>query len=131
MPGREDPVPRRVVAWGTSVLTSSLVAGLAQRTGLEVEQVEATLRAAHDALRRRQAQAVVCDLTSVPAACVLTLLAVHPHLVVVIVDPNADRASVLTCRRPPMHTIDDLVAALVNGARGGDDLIPGPVELPT
>jgi hypothetical protein len=60
----------------------------------------------------------------------LTLLAVHPHLVVVFVDPNADRASVSTCRRLPMHTIDDLVAALANGARGRGDLVPGPAEPP-
>jgi hypothetical protein len=64
------------------------------------------------ALHRKQAHAVVCDLASVPAACILALLAAHPHLLVVIVDPDADRAMALTCRRPPMRTIDDLVAAL-------------------
>ena len=130
MPGRHSPPPRRVVAWGTSVLASAIVAGLAQRTGLEVDQVEATLPAALGALRRKQAHAVVCDLASVPAARVLALLAVHPRLVVVIVDPNADRAMALTCRRLPMRTIDDLVAALLGVAGGGDDLVPGPLEVP-
>jgi hypothetical protein len=131
MPGHEGPAPRRVVTWGTSVLTSALAAGLAHRTNLDVEQVEATLPAAHDALRRKQAHAVVCDLASVPAAGVLNLLAVHPHLVMVIVDPDAARALVLTCRQAPTRTIDDLAAALQNGDSVSDDLNPGPAELPT
>jgi DNA-binding NarL/FixJ family response regulator len=126
MPGRKDPAPRRVVAWGRSVLASALVAGLAQKTALDVVQVEATLPAALGALRRKQVHAVVCDLASVPAGCVLTLLAMHPQLEVVIVDPDADHATVLTCRRPPMRTIDDLVAALLDCAGGGADLAPGP-----
>lgn len=114
MPAHQDPVPRQVVAWGRSVLASALVAGLAQRTGLEVVQIDATLPAILGALHRKQAHAVVCDLASVPAACILALLAAHPHLVVVIVDPDADRAMALTCRRPPMRTIDDLVAAALD-----------------
>ena len=131
MPGRQDLVPRRVVAWGRSVLASALVAGLAQRTDLEVMQIEATLPAALGALQGRLADAVVCDVASVPAAHVLALLAIHPHLVMVIVDPDADRAMALTCRRPPMRTIDDLVAALSAGSREGDDPAPGSVAVPT
>ena len=131
MPGHQEPVPRRVVAWGRSVLASALVAGLAHRTDLEVVQVEATLPAALAALQPTPAHAVVCDLDSVPAASVLILLAVHPNLVVVIVDPNADRAMALTCRRPPMRTIDDLVAALLDGARGANHVGPGSVDVRT
>jgi hypothetical protein len=131
MPGRQDLVPRRVVAWGRSVLASALVAGLTQRTDLEVMQIEATLPAALRALQHRQAHAVVCDVASVPAAHVLALLAVYPHLAMVIVDPNADRAMALTCRRPPMRTIADLVAALLDGSREGADPAPGSVEVPT
>ena len=118
MPGHLDPVPQRVVARGRSVLAAALVAGLAPRPGLEVVQVDATLPAVLDALRLRRAHAVVCDLASVPAACVLALLAARPDLLVVIVDPDADRAMAWACRRPPMRTIDDLVAALLVG--GGD-----------
>lgn len=114
MPGRQDLVPRRVVAWGRSVLTSALVAGLAQRTDLEVTQVEATLPAALEELRLERAHAVLCDLASVAAASVLTLLAAHPHLVVVIVDPDADRSLALTCRQPRTRTIDDLVNVLID-----------------
>lgn len=124
MPVRTDRAPRRVVAWGTSVLASVLVAGLSQKASLDVVQVEATLPAALDALRRKQAHAVVCDLASVPATCVLALLAAQPHLVVVIVDPNADDALVVTGRRCPMRTLDDLAATLLNGARERDDLAP-------
>ena len=131
MPGRQDPEPRRVVAWGSSVLVSALVAGLAQRTGLEVVQIEATVPAALDALQRSQAHTVVCDQASVPAAHVLALLASYPRLVMVIIDPNSDRAMVLICRRPPMRTIDDLVATLLDGTRGDDDPAPGAVEVPT
>jgi hypothetical protein len=117
MPRRTDRAPRRVVAWGTSVLASALVAGLSQRAGLDVDQIEATLPAALDALRRKQAHAVVCDLASVPATCILALLAAQPQLVVVMIDPNADDALVVTSRRPPMRTIDDLVATLMDGDR--------------
>jgi len=117
MPGRLDTARRRVVAWGRSVLASALVAGLATRSEFDLVQVEATLPAALGALRRKRAHAVVCDLVSVPAACVLSLLEAHPRLTVVIVDPNADRGLVLTCRRPRMRTVGDLVAAL----RDGDD----------
>jgi len=98
-------------------LASALVAGLATRSEFDLVQVEATLPAALGALRRKRAHAVVCDLVSVPAACVLSLLEAHPRLTVVIVDPNADRGLVLTCRRPRMRTVGDLVAAL----RDGDD----------
>lgn len=122
MPGRLDTARRRVVAWGRSVLASALVAGLATRSEFDLVQVEATLPAALGALRRKRAHAVVCDLVSVPAACVLSLLEAHPRLTVVIVDPNADRGLVLTCRRPRMRTVGDLVAAL----RDGDD--DGPVD---
>jgi hypothetical protein len=115
MTGRQGTARRRVVAWGRSVLASALVAGLAHRTDLDLVQVEATLPAALGALRRKRAHAVVCDLASVPAACVLSLLEAHPRLRVVIVDPNAERALVLTCRRPRMRTVDDLVAVLVEG----------------
>jgi hypothetical protein len=115
MTGRQDAPRRRVVAWGTSVLASALVAGLAQSSGLEMVQVEATLPAAFGALRRRRAHAVVCDLLSVPASRVLTLLEAYPRLTVVVVDPNADHALVLTCRRPRMRTVDDLAAALRGG----------------
>ena len=130
MPGRQDPEPRRVVTWGRSVLASALVAGLAQRPDLEVVQIEATVPAALDTLQRRQAHAVVCDQASVPAAHVLALLAIYPHLVVVIVDPNADRAMVLTGRRPPMRTIDDLVATLLENALEGEELAPGAILPP-
>lgn len=120
MASRRSPPQRRVVAWGTSVLASALVAGLAHRTDLDLRQVEATLPAALGAVRRRRAHAVVCDLASVPAAAVLALLEAHPQLLMVIVDPNAERALVLTCRQPHMRTIDDLAAALLNGAGGGN-----------
>jgi len=128
MQGDQDPAPRQVIAWGRSVLSSALVAGLAQRTGLEVVQIDATLPAVLDALQRRPAHTVVCDLASVPAACILALFAAHPQLLVVIVDPDADRAMALTCRRPPMRTIDDLVAALLDGARGGEELHGRPAQ---
>jgi hypothetical protein len=128
MASRRSPPPRRVVAWGRSVLASALVAGLAHRTDLDLVQVEATLPAALGALRRRGAHAVVCDLASVSAACVLALLEAHPRLSVVIVDPNAERALVLTCRRPRMRTVDDLVAVLVEGGVGGEDAAPDPVR---
>lgn len=117
MAGRQGPPPRRVVAWGTSVLSSALVAGLAQRSDLDVVQVEATLPAALEALARATAQYVMCDLDAVPAACVLRLLEAHPEVAVVIVDLHADRGLVLSCRRPRMRTLDDLVAVL----RGGFD----------
>jgi hypothetical protein len=133
MAGRQGLPPRRVVAWGRSVLASALVAGLATRTGLALVQVEPTLPAALGALRRKRAHAVVCDLTSVSAACVLSLLEAHPRLTVVIVDPNAERALVLTCRRPRMRTVDDLVAALMDGtgvADGGDAGIVDPCRRP-
>jgi hypothetical protein len=120
MAGRQGLPPRRVVAWGRSVLASALVAGLAHRSDLDLVQVEATLPAALGALRRRRAHAVVCDLASVPAAWVLALLEAHPRLTVVIVDPNADRALTLTCRRPRMRTIDDLVTVLLDGDGGGE-----------
>jgi hypothetical protein len=113
MPGHLDLVPRRVVAWGRSVLASALAAGIAPRAGL--------------ALERRRAHAVICDLASVSAACVLALLEAHPDLMVLIVDPDGDRALALTCRRPPMRTIDDLVAALAGG--GGGDLDQGAQAL--
>ena len=131
MAGHQDPVPRRVVAWGTSVLASALAAGLGQRPGLELLQVEATLPAALGALHRGRAHAVVCDLVSVPAACVLSLLEAHPGVTVVIVDPDAKRGLVLTCRRPRMRTVDDLVAALVDGAGRGDARSPGSVDAAT
>jgi hypothetical protein len=131
MPGRKHRVPLRVVAWGTSVLASALVAGLAPRTDLDVEQIEATLPAALAALQRKRAHAVVCDQASVPAATVLTLLALHPHLVIVIIDPNADQALTLRSRRHPMRTIDDLVTALSDGARGRDGQAPTHIEVPT
>ena len=57
----------------------------------------------------------MCDVVSVPAACVLSLLEAHPGVTVVIVDPDAERGLVLTCRRPRMRTVDDLVAALLDG----------------
>jgi hypothetical protein len=120
MPGRQGPVRLRVVAWGRSVLASALLAGLATRTEFDLMQVEATLPAALGALRRKRAHAVVCDLVSVPAAWVVSLLEAHPRLTVVIVDPDADRGLVLTCRRPRMRTVTDLVAALHEGAGGGD-----------
>lgn len=128
MTGRQDAARRKVVAWGRSVLASALVAGLAHRSDLDLQQVEATLPAVLGALRRKRAHAVVCDLASVPAACVLSLLEAHPRLTVVIVDPNAERALVLTCRRPRMRTVDDLVAVLLNGATGGEDAAPDPVR---
>jgi hypothetical protein len=131
MPGRKHRAPLRVVAWGTSVLASALVAGLAPRTDLDVEQIEATLPAALAALRRKRAHAVVCDQASVPAAHVLTLLAMHPHLAIVIIDPNADHALTLRGRRHPMRTIDDLVTALSNGARERDDQAPTHIDMPT
>jgi hypothetical protein len=127
MPGHLDLVPRRVVAWGRSVLASALAAGIAPRAGLEVGQVDATLPAVLAALERRRAHAVICDLASVSAACVLALLEAHPDLMVLIVDPDGDRALALTCRRPPMRTIDDLVAALAGG--GGGDLDQGAQAL--
>ena len=130
MAGRQDPEPRRVVAWGRSVLVSALFAGLAHRPGLEVAQVEATLPAALDALQRRRAHAVVCDLATVPAACVLALLAAQAHLAVVIVDSDADLGMVLSCRQTPMQTMDDLVAALLEGADGGEDVAPSPIASP-
>ncbi|MBW6456460.1 MAG: hypothetical protein K0A98_11320 [Trueperaceae bacterium] len=120
MTGRQGTPRRRVVAWGRSVLASALVAGLAHRTDLDLVQVEATLPAALGALRRRPTHAVVCDLASVSPACVLALLEAHPRLTVVIVDPNAERALVLTCGRPRMRTVGDLVAVLLNGGGGGD-----------
>jgi hypothetical protein len=113
-----------VVAWGTSVLASALVAGLAERTEFDVVQVEATLPAALAAVRRRRTHAVVCDLASVPAAEVLALLERHAHLRVVIVDPNADRGLALTGRRPVMRTLDDLVAALLEGVLEQADAVP-------
>ena len=120
MSHRQGLPPRRVVAWGTSVLASALAAGLAARSGLELEQVEATLPAALAALQRRAAHAVVvCDPVSVPAAYVLRLLEAHPRLTVVIVNPDAGRAQVLTCRQVRMRTVDDLAAVLLDGA--GDD----------
>jgi hypothetical protein len=111
----------RVVAWGRTVLASALLAGLATRTEFDLVQVEATLPAALGALRRRRTHAVVCDLVSVPAACVLSLLQAHPRLTVVIVDPDAERGMVLTCRRPRMRTVGDLVAALQDGGSGPVD----------
>jgi hypothetical protein len=111
----------RVVAWGRTVLASALLAGLATRTEFDLVQVEATLPAALGALRRRRAHAVVCDLVSVPAACVLSLLQAHPRLTVVIVDPDAERGMVLTCRRPRMRTVGDLVAALQDDGSGPVD----------
>jgi hypothetical protein len=131
-----DPVPQRVVAWGRSVLASALVAGIAPRTRLDVVQVDATLPAVLAALELRRAHAVVCDLATVPAACILALLDAHPDLMVLIVDPDAARALALTCRRPPMRTIDDLVAALLGGGDGGLDqggqalACPPPVPRP-
>ena len=115
MKGRQDRARTRVVAWGTSVLTSALVAGLAKRPQLEVVQVETSLAAGLDAVRSRPTHAVVCDLASVPADEILALLAAHPHLRVVIVLPNADRGLALRCARPLVRTIDDLVAALAEG----------------
>lgn len=126
MAGRQDPAPRQVMAWGTSVLASAMVAGLGRRPGLELRQVEPTLPAAIAALGRWRTHAVVCDLASVPAGCILALLETHPHLTVVIVDPDAERALVLTCRRPRMRTIDDLVAALLVGHGGREPPAPGP-----
>jgi hypothetical protein len=111
----------RVVAWGRTVLASALLAGLATRTEFDLVQVEATLPAALGALRRKRAHAVVCDLVSVPAACVLSLLQAHPRLTVVIVDPDAERGMVLTCRRPRMRTVGDLVAALQDDGSGPVD----------
>jgi hypothetical protein len=126
MPGRELPPRWRVVAWGRSVLASALVAGLATRTDLDVVQVEAALPAALEELRLRQAHAVLCDLASVPAACVLTLLAAHPHLVVVIIDTDADYSLALTCRQPRTRTVDDLVTALIDGAGNSNGEPPRP-----
>jgi hypothetical protein len=122
MPAHQDPAPRQVVAWGRSVLVSAMAAGLAESSGLEVVQTEATLPAALVALQHGAAHAVICDLTTVPAACVVGLLAAHPHLVVVIVNLDAAHAVVLTCRRTPMRTIDDLVAVLTDGAANRADL---------
>jgi len=120
MPGRTRPRRRRVLAWGTSLLASARVAGLTRRTHLDVVQVEATSEAAASALGLQPVDAVVCDLASVSAASVLTVLEAHPHLIVVIVDPAADHGLVLTGRRAPMRTIDDLVAALLDGDGGRD-----------
>jgi len=125
MRGRQGPERRRVVAWGTSVLASALVAGLGHRTDLDLVQVEATLPAALAVLGGGAAHAVVCDLTSVSASCVLHLLAEQPQLVVVIVDPDGDRGLLLTCRRPRLRTIDDLIAVLLEGDAGGDGRVPG------
>lgn len=108
------------------MLASAVVAGLADRPELALVQVEATLPAALGALRRGRTHAVVCDLVSVPAAWVLALLEAHPRLTVVIVDPNADHGLAVTCRRPRMRTIDDLVAVLLDGEGGGDARVPGP-----
>ena len=130
MQGRQCSTRLRVVAWGRSVLASALVAGLATRTEFDLVQVEATLPAALGALRNRRAHAVVCDLGTVPAACVLALFEAHTQLLVVIVDPDADHAMALTCRRTPMRTMDDLVVALLDVAGGNDDLPPDLPELP-
>ena len=118
------------MAWGRSVLASALVAGLAHRTDLDVLQVDATLPAALDALRGRWARVVVCDLASVPAASIVALLEVQPHLVVVIVDPDAERGLALTGRRLRLRTIDDLVTVLVDGVALADDAATDP-EGPT
>jgi len=107
------------VVWGTSVLVSALAAGLATRNDLGVVQVEATLEAALGALEDDPAHAVVCDLASVPAAWVLSLLEMHPRLTVVIVDAKADRGMALTCRPCSMRTLDDLLAAVTEGAGAG------------
>jgi hypothetical protein len=120
MPARQDPAPRQVVAWGRSVLVSALAAGLARSSGLEVVQIEATLPAALAALQHGPAHTVLCDLASVPAAYVVALLAAHPQLVVVIVDADAQRAWTMTCRRSPMRTIDDLVAAMTEAPAKAD-----------
>lgn len=128
MAARQDRSARRVLAWGRSVLTSALVAGLAREPGLEWVQVEATLPAALGELRHRRAHAAVCDLLSVSAACVLRLLEAHPTMTVVIVDPDADHALVVTCRRSRMRTVDDLVAVLRGGV--GDVEVADPVDLP-
>lgn len=122
MAGRPDRARRRVVAWGTSVLISALVAGLVERGDLDVVQVEATLPAALCAVRVRRTHAVVCDVASVPATDVLALLASHPRLRVVVVLPNDDRGIALSCERPTLRTIDDLVAILLDGA--SDDDVP-------
>jgi hypothetical protein len=114
MPGQPCSTPPGVVVWGRSVLASALVAGLEARTGFDLEQVDATLPAVLSALRTGRTQAVVCDLDSVPAARLVALLAERSQLSVVIVDPDADHAIVLTSRRAPMRTIDDLVAAMLD-----------------
>jgi uncharacterized protein (DUF2336 family) len=126
MAGRQGPARRRVVAWGTSVLASALVAAVGKREDLDLTQVEATLPAALAALGGGAVHAVVCDLASVPAACVLQLLAEQPQLIVVIVEPDGGRGLVLSCRRPRLLTIDDLVAVLLNGDVGGDARVARP-----
>lgn len=45
------------------------------------------------------------------------LLEAHPDAAVVIVDLHADHCRVLRCQRPPMRTLDDLVAVLLDGDR--------------
>jgi hypothetical protein len=115
MARRQGLPPRRVMAWGRSVLASALVAGLATRTGLELMQVEGTVPAALDVLRRRRPHAVVCDLASVPAAGIVDLLEASPSLMVVVVNPDAERGLVLTGHQLRLRTIDDLVTVLLDG----------------
>ena len=112
----------RVILYGSSVFIAGVEASLADRPGLDVVRVDATLPDAEQRLVGLRPGVVIFDLTVPDSPSAVSFLKEHPGLSLIGLDPNSDTVYVLSSQQHTVLTAGDL-ARVIEQAHASDQQV--------